>query len=75
MIRPARSPLAAALASTRSPVSPSNSTVEVVLRADAALYYDAVQPVMQAVTQAGIGKVNLAAFLPEPGPPNAQDKR
>ncbi|MEE9211665.1 MAG: biopolymer transporter ExbD [Phycisphaeraceae bacterium] len=52
-----------------------NSTVEVVLRADAALYYDAVQPVMQAITQAGIGKVNLAAFLPGHGQPNAQDKR
>ena len=47
------------------------STLEVVLRADAALYYDAVQPVMQAITAAGIRKVNMVAYLPDKGPPVA----
>ena len=39
--------------------------VEVVLRADAALYYGAVQQVMAAITEAGISKVHLVAYLPE----------
>jgi biopolymer transport protein TolR len=42
-----------------------NPNVEVLLRADAALYYDEVQPVMVALTQAGIATVNLVAFMPE----------
>ena len=43
----------------------ANPLVEVLLRADAALYYDSVAPVMTAVTDAQIVKVNLVAFLPE----------
>ena len=42
-----------------------NSMLEVVLRADSALYYNEVQPVMAAITAAGIAKVNLVALLPE----------
>jgi len=42
-----------------------NSLLEVVLRADMALYYSEVQPVMAAITAAGIAKVNLVALLPE----------
>ncbi len=41
--------------------------LEVVLRADAALYYEEVQPVMTALTRAGIGTVHLAATLEEEG--------
>jgi biopolymer transport protein ExbD len=39
--------------------------VEVLLRADAALYYGQVQPVMDAITAAGVGVVNLVALMPE----------
>ena len=39
--------------------------MQVLLRADAALYYDQVRPVMGAITAAGIGTVNLVAYLPE----------
>lgn len=42
--------------------------LEVVLRADSALYYGSVQPVMQAITAAGIGKVHLVSYLPQQGP-------
>ena len=42
-----------------------NPEVEVLLRADSALYYGQVQPVMAAITAAGISKVNLVAYLPE----------
>ena len=44
------------------------STLEVLLRADAALYYDAVQPVMVAITAAGVSKVHLVSYLPDQGP-------
>ncbi len=40
---------------------------EVVLRSDGALYYGVVQPVMGAITRAGIDKVNLVAYMPERG--------
>ena len=46
----------------------SNANAEVVLRADGALYYDGVQPVMAAITRAGISKVNLVALMPETTP-------
>lgn len=39
--------------------------LEVLLRADRALYYSSVQPVMGAITSAGIETVNLVAFKPE----------
>jgi len=41
---------------------------EVLLRADAALRYDNVQPVMMAITAAGISKINLVAYMPDKGP-------
>jgi len=44
-----------------------NPDLEVVLRSDGALYYGIVQPVMAAITRAGIDKVNLVAFMPERG--------
>ena len=42
-----------------------NPNIEILLRADAGLFYDAVQPVMQSIASAGIETVNLVAFLPE----------
>ena len=36
-----------------------NSEIEVILRADAATEYQYVQPVMEAITNAGISRVNL----------------
>ncbi len=42
-----------------------NEKVEVLLRADGALFYEAVQPIMGAITSAGIETVNLVAYLPE----------
>ena len=42
-----------------------NEEVQVLLRADSGLFYDEVQPVMQAITTAGIVTVNLVAYLPE----------
>lgn len=42
-----------------------NPQVEVLLRADAALYFSEVQPVMDAITGAGVGVVNLVARMPE----------
>ena len=42
--------------------------VKVILRADTALYYEEVQPVMAAVTGAGIETVDLVAYMPGEGP-------
>jgi biopolymer transport protein ExbD len=50
---------------TLKEVKAANENVEVLLRADCGLFYDEVQPVMQAITSAGIVKVNLVAYLPE----------
>ncbi|MFA9477341.1 ExbD/TolR family protein [Phycisphaerales bacterium AB-hyl4] len=41
-----------------------NPEVEVVLRADRAIYYSEVQPVMDAITAAGVNRVNLVSFDP-----------
>ena len=43
----------------------SNENIEVLLRADAGLYYEEIQPVMQAITSASIIKIHLVAYLPE----------
>ena len=53
--------ITAALSALRA----ANPDLEVLLRADAALFYEEVRPVMGAVTAAGIGTVNLVAYLPE----------
>ncbi len=42
--------------------------VEVLLRADAALFYDQVQPVMDAITAAGIETINLVALAEDEAP-------
>lgn len=41
------------------------SVLEVLLRADAALAYGEISPVMTLITAAGVSKVNLVAFMPE----------
>jgi len=38
--------------------------VEIMLRADSALYYREVQPIMDAISAAGITKINVVAFMP-----------
>ncbi len=43
--------------------------VQVLLRADAALHYSEVEPVMAVITQCKIETVNLVADLPGPGAP------
>ena len=45
-----------------------NPEVEVNLRADAALFFETVQPIMMAITDAKIGRINLVAYLPDEGP-------
>ncbi len=45
-----------------------NSKLEVLLRADAALHYDQVEPVLGAISAAGIGTVHLVSYLPDHGP-------
>lgn len=47
-----------------------NADIQVLLRADAATYYENVQPVLAAITGAGIKTVNLVAYLPDEGPEN-----
>lgn len=49
-----------------------NPDVEVLLRADSALYYEQVQPLMAAITAAGVGTVNLVAYMPDKGPAQGQ---
>jgi len=51
-----------------------NEDIQVLLRADAATYYQNVQPVLAAITKAGIKTVNLVAYLPEEGPLNLNPK-
>ncbi|MBB6430568.1 ExbD/TolR family protein [Algisphaera agarilytica] len=38
--------------------------VEALLRADGAIYYDVMEPVMDALSTAGIETVNLVAYMP-----------
>lgn len=45
---------------------------QVILRADAALHYQAVQPIMSALARAGIQQLSIAADLPHPS--HAQDQ-
>ncbi len=45
-----------------------NTEVQVLLRADGGTYYKNMQPVMAAITKAGIKTVNLVAYMPDQGP-------
>ena len=45
-----------------------NPQLQVLLRADAAIYYDHVQPVLSAITAAGIDTIKMVAYMPEDGP-------
>jgi len=62
------------LANHLKEIKAARPQVEFVLRADAATEYQYVQPVMEAITAAGIGKVNLMAYLPDEGPNLFKDK-
>jgi len=42
-----------------------NPDIEVLLRADGAIHYNEVQPIMGAIAAAGIETVNLVAYMPE----------
>jgi len=46
----------------------NNEDVKVLLRADTALRYEEVQPVMAAITAAGIETVHLVAYMPGEAP-------
>jgi len=46
-------------------IKSNRAEVQVVLRADMALFYEEVQPIMEAVKAAGIETVNLAAYTEE----------
>lgn len=64
--------ITAAVASARESVEQrGDGPVEVILRADTALFYEAVRPVLDAITDAGVETVHLTAFLPESGPEEA----
>jgi len=53
----------------RGPKTPEgDSELEVLLRADAAIRYQEVQPVMAAISQANVGTIHLVAYLPGEGP-------
>jgi biopolymer transport protein ExbD len=47
--------------------------IEVVLRADDALFYDAVQPILDAIADAGIDTIHLTALLPDDAAPASTD--
>jgi biopolymer transport protein ExbD len=47
--------------------------VVVLLRADAATYYRNVQPVLAAITQAGVETIHLVAYLEDEGPVSMPD--
>lgn len=51
-----------------------NEQIVVLLRADASTPYEHMQPVMAAITRAGIKVVHLVAFMPEEGPPAINEK-
>ena len=55
----------AGITSALQQVRAANPAVQVLLRSDGAIYYEAVRPIMDAVSAAGIQTVNLVAYMPE----------
>ncbi len=55
----------AALKEAKESADAAGQPLRILLRADAALYFEAVQPVMQAIASAQIQTVHLVAYLPE----------
>ena len=53
----------------------ANADVRVILRADQALHYKEVQPVMAAITAADIETVHLVAFMPGRAPLQGSNQR
>lgn len=51
-----------------SSVKADRPDVEIDLRADASINYEHVQPVMNAITAAGVARINLVAFLDASNP-------
>jgi biopolymer transport protein ExbD len=51
-----------------SAVKADRPDVEIDLRADASTNYENVQPVMNAITAAGVARINLVAFLDASNP-------
>lgn len=51
-----------------SQVKTDRPDVEIDLRADASINYENVQPVMNAITAAGVARINLVAFLDASNP-------
>ena len=49
--------------------------LEVLLRADARFPFSDIQPVMAAITSAGIERIKLVAYLPDEGPTAMDDWR
>ena len=62
------------LANRLKEIKAAKPDIEFVLRADAATEYQYVQPVMEAITMAGISRINLMAYLPDEGPNLFSDK-
>ncbi|QNN22778.1 biopolymer transporter ExbD [Planctomycetales bacterium ZRK34] len=51
-----------------SQVKTDRPDVEIDLRADASINYENVQPVMNAITAAGVARINLVAYLDASNP-------
>lgn len=45
----------------------ANPAIKVILRADSALYYEEVQHVMAAISEAQVKEVHLVAYMPDKG--------
>jgi len=56
------------LVKSKEAAADEGERIEILLRADGALRYDQIEPVIGAVSRAGIGVLNLVAFLPNEGP-------
>ncbi len=52
-------------------VKEGRKKIQVILRADGALHYGELQPILQHITQAGIELINIVAYMPDGGPDNA----
>jgi biopolymer transport protein ExbD len=54
----------AGITASLTELAADNPDLQVLLRSDGAIYYESVQPIMNAVTAAGIRRVNLVAYMP-----------
>ncbi len=56
------------LVKSKDKAKETGEKIEIMLRADSALRFDQVEPVIGAISKAGIGVINMVAFLPGEGP-------